>query len=81
MDNFFIYWLVWLNLILINAKIWDKIDVSWWWLLSPMIVLLCIGSFAYFTRGKTTTANAQGLRQTVETYSELIDRITRKGSH
>lgn len=43
MGNYYIYFLVNLNLILIAARLWGRIDLSWMWIMSPLIAMTLIG--------------------------------------
>lgn len=46
MANFYIYYLTNLSLILVAAKLWGRIDISWLWAASPIIAMTIVGIFA-----------------------------------
>ena len=73
MDNFYIAFAVYLNLIFIAAKLWDKIQWSWFWVMTPLILMTIIGviaSMGQTTRkrrlGKNISYNLQSLRDLIE---------------
>lgn len=51
MNNFYIAFAVYLNLLFAAAKLWDRIEWSWLWVMTPMIVMTAIGTGANFFRG------------------------------
>ena len=46
MNNFYIAFSVYLNLIFIAAKLWGQITWSWVWVMMPIIVLTIVGGIA-----------------------------------
>ena len=46
MNNFIVAFAVYLNLIFIVAKLWDKINWSWWLVMLPMTLITILG-FVY----------------------------------
>ncbi|GJM14933.1 MAG: hypothetical protein DHS20C13_02600 [Thermodesulfobacteriota bacterium] len=53
MNNFYIAFAVYLNLIFIAAKLWEQITWSWLWVMTPLTVLTFVGLIA--SMGKTAT--------------------------
>jgi energy-coupling factor transporter transmembrane protein EcfT len=43
MNNFYIAFAVYLNLIFVAAKLWGRIDWSWLWVMTPLIVMTMVG--------------------------------------
>ncbi len=46
MQNLYVYFVVNLNLIFVAGKIFNAIDWSWLWVMSPLIITTVIGIFA-----------------------------------
>lgn len=46
MNNFYIAFAVYLNLIFVAAKLWGRVDWSWLWIMTPLIVMTVIGTIA-----------------------------------
>ena len=73
MDNFYIAFAVYLNLIFVAAKLWDRIGWSWFWVMTPLILLTVIGvvaSAGQSARKKqlkgSLVGNLQSLRDIIE---------------
>ena len=47
MNNFYVSFLTYLNLIFVAAKLWDRIDWGWGWVMSPLIAMTVLGLLAY----------------------------------
>ncbi len=43
MNNFYIAFAVYLNLIFVAAKLWGRIEWSWMWVMTPLMVMTIIG--------------------------------------
>ena len=65
MNNFYIAFATYLNLIFVTAKLWDRIHWSWFWVMSPIIAMTVIGIFAvigqYARRNRMRSALPENL--------------------
>ncbi|MEQ9618994.1 MAG: hypothetical protein RIG61_07440 [Deltaproteobacteria bacterium] len=73
MDNFYIAFAVYLNLLFVAAKLWDRIQWSWFWVMTPLIVMTIIGAIASMGQtakkrrlGSNISYNLQSLRDLIE---------------
>lgn len=73
MNNFYIAFAVYLNLIFIAAKLWDRIQWSWGWVMAPLIVMTVIGAIASVGQAaqkrrlrNNLTHNLRGLRTLID---------------
>ena len=73
MDNFYIAFSVYLNLIFVAAKIWDKIDWSWFWVMTPLIVLTIIGAVAGAGQAAKKKKLRGNLVQNLQSLRDMID--------
>lgn len=84
MNNFYIAFAVYLNLIFIAAKIWDQIDWSWFWIMTPVIILTLVGMIATMGQkakrkksGSDILNNIISIRNLIE--SSKAERAERQG--
>lgn len=73
MDNFYIAFAVYLNLIFVAAKIWDKIGWSWFWVMTPLIVLTVIGAVAATGQAAKKKELRGNLVQNLQTLREMVE--------
>lgn len=73
MDNFYIAFTVYLNLIFVASKLWERIEWSWLWVMMPLMVLPIIGAVASVGQAAkkkelkgSLVGNLQSLRDIIE---------------
>lgn len=76
MNNFYIAFAVYLNLLFVAAKLWDRIGWSWLWVMTPMIVMTAIGAEANFFRGyRKGKRNKEEARAVEKHLRELLSSV------
>lgn len=73
MNNFYIAFAVYLNLIFVAAKLWGRVDWPWGWVMAPLIVMTVIGAVANLAQSSrkrrlrgNIVNNLQSIRDLVE---------------
>jgi len=73
MNNFYIAFAVYLNLIFVAAKLWGRVDWPWGWVMAPLIVMTIIGALANLAQASrkrrlrgNIVNNLQSIRDLVE---------------
>ncbi len=73
MNNFYIAFAVYLNLIFVAAKLWGRVDWPWGWVMAPLIVMTIIGALANLAQSSrkrrlrgNIVNNLQSIRDLVE---------------
>ena len=83
MSNFYIAFAVYLNLIFVAAKLWEKVDWAWVWVMTPLIWRTVIGlvtSGGQATRKKRIRGN---LVQNIQSLRDLVEsaKSGKEGRH
>ena len=74
MSNFYIAFAVYLNLIFVAAKLWDKVDWSWVWIMMPVAVLTIVGMVATVGQGASKKSSKGNIASNIAAIRELIDQ-------
>lgn len=72
-DNFYIAFAVYLNLIFVAAKLWDKIGWSWIWVMLPLIILTVIGAVAATGQAAKKKELRGNLIQNLQSLREMVE--------
>ncbi len=74
MNNFYIAFVVYLNLLFVGAKLWGQVEWSWLWVMAPMIALTLIGLLVTMSKGvgkkDSNSINLMGLKEVLENARE-----------
>ena len=83
MNNFYIAFSVYLNLIFIAAKLWEQITWSWVWVMMPMCVLTVIGLIASTGKVASRKKSNSNLLNNIRSIKDLIEsnKSTRRERH
>lgn len=73
MNNFYIAFAVYLNLIFIAAKLWEQINWSWVWVMMPLAVLTVIGFFATLGKSAVRKKSKSNLIKNIRSIKDLIE--------
>ena len=73
MNNFYIAFAVYLNLIFIAAKLWEQITWSWLWVMTPLTVLTIVGLIASMGKKATRKKSTGKIINNIQPIRDLIE--------
>jgi len=73
MNNFYIAFAVYLNLIFIAAKLWEQINWSWGWVMAPLTALTIVGLVASLGKTATRKKSKSHIIQNIQSIRDLIE--------
>ena len=73
MDNFYIAFAVYLNLIFVAAKLWDRIEWPCFWVMTPLIFLTIIGIIASASQAARKKQLKGNLVNNLQSLREIIE--------
>lgn len=73
MNNFYIAFAVYLNLIFIAAKLWEQISWSWVWVMMPVVVLTLVGMVATMGQKASRKKSKKDLLSNIISIKDLIE--------
>lgn len=79
MNNFYIAFAVYLNLIFIAAKLWDQITWSWMWVMTPLIVLTFVGLIATMGKSAKRRKSTSNIINNIQSIRDLIESTKSQG--
>ncbi len=81
MNNFYIAFSVYLNLIFIAAKLWDQISWSWFWVMSPMIIMTAVGAAANLSQQARQKKLQGEIKSNLQHLRDLVESTRVKRGH
>lgn len=78
MQNFYIYFLTNLTLLLIAAKLWGKVEMGWLWVLSPLIAMTIVGILAAMGGYFKANRMRSDVKGTLDSLRNLIEQAKKK---
>lgn len=73
MNNFYIAFSVYLNLIFIAAKLWEQINWSWFWVMTPLMVLTVVGLIASMGKTATRKKSKSNIINNIQSIRDLLE--------
>lgn len=73
MNNFYIAFAVYLNLIFVAAKLWGRIEWSWVWVMTPLLVMTIIGAVASLGQTARKKHVRGNIAYNLQSLRDLID--------
>ena len=73
MNNFYIAFAVYLNLIFVAAKLWGRIEWSWAWVMTPLIVMTIIGVIVTAGQSAQKKHVKNNILNNLQSLKDLID--------
>ncbi len=79
MNNFYIAFAVYLNLIFVAAKLWGRIEWSWLWVMTPLIVMTMIGVIVTAGQSAQKKHLKSNILYNLQSLRDLIDNSKSRG--
>ena len=73
MNNFYIAFAVYLNLIFVAAKLWGRVDWPWGWVMAPLIVMTVIGAAANLAQSSRKRRLRGNISQNLQSIRDIVD--------
>lgn len=73
MNNFYIAFAVYLNLIFVAAKLWGRVDWPWGWVMAPLIVMTVIGAVANLAQSSRKRRLRGNISQNLQSIRDLVE--------
>lgn len=78
MNNFYIAFSVYLNLIFIAAKLWEQVTWSWFWVMTPLMVLTIVGAIAAMGQKNSQRKSKKDLLSNIVSIKDLLESSKRE---
>jgi energy-coupling factor transporter transmembrane protein EcfT len=79
MNNFYIAFAVYLNLIFVAAKLWGRIEWSWFWVMTPLIAMTLIGVLVTAGQSAQKKQLKSNILYNLQSLRDLIDNSKSRG--
>ena len=73
MNNFYIAFAVYLNLIFVAAKLWGRVDWPWGWVMAPLIVMTVVGAAANLAQSSRKRRLRGNISQNLQSIRDIVD--------
>lgn len=81
MNNFYIYFTTNLNLIFVAAKLFGFIDWSWFWVMSPMIIMTVVGAAANLSQQARQKKIEGVMKSNLQSIRDFVEEARVKRGH